>query len=259
MKQLLYISSSLASEAVHSKERLEALAFAVCVKRTFVSSYIKNATTRRCKDIFGIGSTRMCRIIRNGLEYGYLRRDGDSLVALPVRGEKEFNIRIESELMTFSRTRRAECQYRLKDIADAIRKAALLYHISKQTSCVDTTKKARGVYGYKPMRNALRKIKSMRCSGEAYEGLSNRRVMNIVGTGLNKARNLVRNLVSDKSVVKHERYAKTALKAKDFSIEENDVAAKFGLNGFMFPKNGNVYLRLSNAYEYVGDSIVYVR
>lgn len=258
MKQVLYISSSLATEAVHSKERLEALAFAICVKRTFVSSTVKNATTRRCKDIFGVGSTRMCRILKNGVKYGYLRRDGDSLVALPVRGEKEFNIRIESELLTFSRTRRAECQYKLKDIADTIRKAALLYHISKQTSCVDTTKKARGVYGYKPMRNALRKIKSMRCSGEAYEGLSNRRVMNIVGTGLNKARNLVRNLVADKLVDKKERYVKTALKSFNFNMSENVVAAKYGLNGFMFPKNGNVYLRLSNAYEYVGDSIVYV-
>ena len=156
MKQTLYLNIGLAEQAINDKRFIEALAFSVLVKLTFVSSRIQSATVSKCKDLFGIGSTRMCRIINSGIEYGLLKRDNKDLVATSLKREKSYHIRLDFECKTYSRTKalmsdrpKSErspivCQYSLKDIIDIIRKSVLLNHISKQSDCEDTINIAKG-------------------------------------------------------------------------------------------------------------------
>lgn len=84
---------------------LKHLLFLCSSKLTFVSSRIQSATVSKCKDLFGIGSTRMCRIINSGIEYGLLKRDNKDLVATSLKREKSYHIRLDFECKTYSRTK----------------------------------------------------------------------------------------------------------------------------------------------------------
>ena len=82
-----YLNLDLAREAVTSKERTEALAFSLLVKLTFVDSKIHHATYSNMKTLFNMGSSRLQRVVKNAIRYGYLVREGKSLRALSIRGD----------------------------------------------------------------------------------------------------------------------------------------------------------------------------
>lgn len=249
MKQTLRLSVKLAGEAVQSKDEIEALAFAMLVKLTFVSSRIQSATISRLKDIFHIGGTRMSRILKNGVKHGFLTRDGADLVVNALYEHDAYHVCLNFECKTWSRS--GGCRYKLNEIIDIIRKSVLLNHISKQTECVDTIYKANDPSDLKEYKRASKRCKRMlEASPVAYAGLSNARIMQVTRTRRAKAKKLIRALVGSGLVLMKEVTVKTGITLENFCREANEFLRESGCGGYLFRGADGVYCRLSNVYQY---------
>ena len=270
MKQTLYLDLRLAQQAVNDKMLIESLAFSMLVKLTFVSSRVQSATVQRCKDLFHIGSTRMCRIIRNGIAYGLLKRDGADLIALSLREEKSYHIRLNFECKTYSRTKAlmdnnpeskgvVVCQYSLKAIIDLIRKSVLLNHISKQTDCEDTINRVNGhVKSINALRRAKKKCKCMLRSGKVYTGLSRKRIMDVTNVCKKKAKQLIDSLCDKGLVHRVEQSVRAFSNYKEFSSKAvNAFYRETGLAGYLYKSGSEIRLRISNKYVYSCDLITF--
>lgn len=231
---------AFATESVTSKEMIESLAFAMMVKLTFVNSKIKRATVKRCKSIFGIGSARMCRIIRNGIKYGYLRREGDMIVANSLKSEKSYHFHKDFEALTASRTEMDEdgeiqCKYKLNDIIALIREAVLLNHISKQSECTDTINTLQNPKTNKQLKKAKKWQGRMRLNKDkSCERLSNKRIMDITRTSLYYSRKLIRSIVGKKWALKREVIIPTDIRPEDFIRSANKYFKENNISGYLF-------------------------
>lgn len=240
MKQRLYLSIPFTTESVSSKEMIESLAFAMMVKLTFVNSRIRKATVNRCKKIFGIGSARMCRIIKNGITYGYLRREGCALIANSIKSEKSYHFHKDFEALTASRTKTNEndevqCKYKLKDIIALIREAVLLNHISKQSECSDTINTLQDPKTNKQLKKAKKWQGRMRLNKDkSCERLSNKRIMDITCTSLYHSRKLIRSIAAKKWVLKREVIVPTSIRPEDFTRSANIYFKENNISGYLF-------------------------
>lgn len=243
MKQRLYLSIKYAGEAVSSKEMTEALAFSMLVKLTFVNSVINNATVKRCKNIFGIGSARMCRIIRNGIKYGYLTRDGNSITAVSVKSGSSYHFHQDFDALTAKRTEcergkddEVECKYKLKDMIALIREAVLLNHISKQSECADTIKSLQDPKTSKELKKAKRWQRRMRLlEDKACERLSNRRIMDITHSSLYHSRKTIRSIAGKRWALKRDYVIQTDMTPETFTpIRANRWFKENGVRGYFF-------------------------
>ena len=77
-------------EAVKSKEALDGLIFAYMIKTTFVSGRINNATTRRVCAALGIGNRIYRRGLESALERGYVRREGNDVIAVNINNHLDY-------------------------------------------------------------------------------------------------------------------------------------------------------------------------
>lgn len=247
MVKKLYLSIELAQESIQSKDRLEALAFNIMIKHKYTSSTVNNATIRKCKETFGIGSTRMSRIIKNGLEYGFLKRFGNHLIAQKIKSDG-LNCLIEFE----------DRDYSLTEIMDIIRNSVLLNHIRKKTFVSDTIRKARDPKNQQELRAANKRKKRMPNLDEnSSVGLSNKRIAQITNTKLYRAKKLIRNLVASKKVAKKEIIVDTTIKPEEFTNGFREWYKSTGLRGYMLfdAKRHVVCCQLSNQYTYACDNI----
>lgn len=216
----------------------------VCVdKLTFVNSVINDATVKRCKKIFGIGSARMCRIMKNGIKHGYLRRDGSSITACPIKSEKQYHFHQDFEALTAKRTEHereegdeVECKYKLKEMIDLIREAVLLNHISKQSKCADTIKSLQAPKTSKELKKAKRWKKRMRLlEDNACGRLSNRRIMDITHTSLYCSRKTMRSIVGKRWALKRDVVIRTDITPETFTpISANRWFKENNVRGYFF-------------------------
>ena len=91
MKRSIYLSIEMAKDALSSKEKLEALAFAIQIKYMFVSSTLKgkNTTKKHLKALFKIGDAKLTRCLINAEKYNYIRIQDNIIVANRLYGDKE--------------------------------------------------------------------------------------------------------------------------------------------------------------------------
>lgn len=244
----------MASEAVHNKAQLEALAFAISIKIKFVSSVFKDATVRRCNKVFEMGSTKSSRLIKNGLKYGYLERQGKDIIAKKVRVAGRFHNKL-----IFN----PDVNYSISMIIDKIRETVLLNQLRKQTYVVDKIKKARSPENLKEHK-ARYKGSFMR-NLSVNEGFSIKRIMEVTNTKKYRARKIVRSLVNQNQVKMTIRFANTSINSKGFDYRlanENPIGKNMFLKVIAVPcKNGmsNVVVQqLANSYRYMSESIKFL-
>lgn len=261
MKQTIYLSTKIASEAVSSKEMAEALAFALCIKLTFVSSRVQSATVRRCKALFHVGQDRISRMIKNGIKYGYLVRDGQDLIAVSLKTPESYHVRLDFQLNTYKfQTEEKGCKYHLNSVIDLIRKSVLLNHISKQSDCRDTLKNAHEPCGLKTYKKSRNKIKRMLHAGRLFDGVSNARIRNLCSVGRAKARRLINSLVSSGNVIKEEVSVETGMDIRSFNRERaNAFFKESGDFGYLYRKGNSILCRVSNRYIYDCDLISFIK
>lgn len=259
MKQRLYLSTIVANEAVQSKDRIEALAFSMQIKLTFVSSIVQSATVSRCKSIFGMGSTRMSRIIRNSLKYGYIKRVGSDLIALQFKGSKNYCMKLDFAYLTAGITGENICQYSIKDIIRLIKQSVLLNHIRKTNNCADTFNTSSNPKSKSAFKKAKSKLKRMQCDKFYGEGISIKRIMLITNTKRTNARKLISSLVANGLVDKVDQSVKTNINPTDFIKSSNVWFRESGCRGYLYRKGYAIYCRLSNIYKYNSDVITYIK
>lgn len=242
----IYLNIELAKKAVKDNHCLEALAFNILIKKTYTSSMVNNATIRGCKDKFHIGTTRMSRIIKNGIEYGLLKRVDNSIVATKIKG-KGLNCKLEFE----------DRDYTLSEVIDMIRNSLVLDHIRKQTYVVDTVRMAR-----EPENNAMRKAgamrmkkKSMSTVKKAYKTLSNQRIMKLANVKRYRASILTKKLLCSGRITKNSTIVEMDIDPKNFTADFIRWRKNSDARGSLFSYKGKIYCKLANSYKYSCDAI----
>lgn len=256
MKQTILLSLPKAERALSSKDELEALSFAILIKLTFTSSEIQSATVRRCKEIFGIGTSRMTRVINNSIKYGYVVREGNNLKALKVKEEKVYNIKLEFTSKSYSRSNE---RYSLSQIMDIIRNSVLLNHIKKQNNCEDTFDIADNPVNSKTYRKAKKRIKRMSHTKSAFKGLSINRISTLLRVSKNKVRILLNRLLNNGLIEKSTNSIKTPFSENDLCSTLREWFQETGNFGYLYRGVDGVYCRVSNSYTYSCDLIKWLK
>lgn len=243
MERKIYLSISKAKEAIKSKDRLEAFAFAVQIKGLYVSSVLKNTEKVKLKSKFNVGHIKLTRLIENGLKYGYLREFNGFLIASKLYEQNELVIALNfnSEKSLYSNN----------EIKGLIQRSVIIDHINKveflnNTICMTTDPKA----NYKDRRKAVKKlyryVKSI--SGELI-GISYDRLAKVANISRQKAIKFVKILVSKGVISKTLTFIETGIDAisKDKSVQ---TIYKNGEHcGFLRKINYMYYLQMSNTYK----------
>lgn len=256
MDKKIYLSIREANSALDDKYRLEALAFCLLVKMSFVSSSIKYPSIRNCKDKFHIGTSRISRILKNGIKFGYLKKENNVIIAGKIKSHKEYNISIECKSYSENNC----IPYNLKNIIDLIRKSVLLNHISKQSDCTDTLIQRQSPSNRKEYKRAKKRVLKLACdTATTYRGLSNKRISEITHTKLYRAKRLIKSLVSSECVTVNRRAVKTTISPNNFNREEvNNWYKQSGKRGYLFGWRGSIYCRITNEYRYSCNLINYI-
>lgn len=135
MIQTININITEAMEAVKSKEALDGLIFAYMIKTTFVSGRTNNATTRRVCEFLGIGNRIYRRGLKSALERGYVRCEGNDIIAVSINSRLDYLYPIQKELKRKSERAISEtphCPFKFTELRKIIRKAVIENHILKQ-------------------------------------------------------------------------------------------------------------------------------
>lgn len=252
----IYLSSEIANEAVRDKSKLESLAFSMMIKLVFKSSTLKSKNIRYCKELFHIGTSKMSRVMKGALKYGYIRIENGRVIANPFKEYKAYNVKVD-RIGLYSKTQTVNIK--INQAIDIIRKAVLINHISKQNNCFDTFRKSCCPSSVKQYRKAKRTIKKLCKTKKSCVGLSNKRIATVTNTKVYRARKMIRELVSSSVVSRNRRAVKTNIPAKDFNRERvNYFYKSSGKRGYFFYLKGAIYCRISNEYHIQPNKINYV-
>lgn len=258
-KQYIYIGISECRLAVQTKSRLEALAFALLVKLTFVDSNIKSTSIRQMTYIFRMGWTRLSRVLKNALRYGYVVKEGDRYFVPSLKQRGSFNKRLTFDAMTFSKTECKRTAYELNKLMDEIRKTVWKNHIKKQKAFCDTASVVKAPSGDKEYKRYLARLKRM-CGITSVSDdmlnnskrLSVRRSMDIMGVKRSKAKALINEMVASGEVSR--RFENIPINRdykeleKTYAMEQAIYKAnKFG--GHIHIYRGAVYIQTANHYS----------
>ena len=99
MQSIRNISVYAIKEARESSERFDAFAFAVCIKLKFSSSVLHKSDIRHLKPLFGIGTDKASKVLKNALKYGYINEYGKYYVAVKLKAEYN-NCKIDIQNIT---------------------------------------------------------------------------------------------------------------------------------------------------------------
>lgn len=199
MIQTININATLASEVIQSNDAMDGFIFAYMVKTTFVSGRINNASIPRICKVLGIGNRVARRGLKSALERGYVRREGDDIIANRLYERKDYVYPLQIKII-----RGKKCPFRFTQLRRIIREVVIENHISKQEDFCNTIECSVNPTAHKPYVRAKRRIKRM-CKKEIAENtdrLSNRRIMEIANLRRSTAKNIMRELVKSKTLSK---------------------------------------------------------
>ncbi len=132
-----YIQFSVkdAKEVVQDDSRLEAFAFALMIKARFVSSSLidKNTKKKHLKSLFHIGDAKLSRCLKNAEKFGYIRKEGDTIIAskLYTDNENVFRIKLKDDNQLIP----------IKELERLIRSSVFLNHVKLVSDLNDKQKR----------------------------------------------------------------------------------------------------------------------
>jgi len=243
MKRKIYLSISKASASIQSKDRVEALAFAIQIKGLYVSSMLTNTQKSKLKEKFNIGHEKLSRLIENGLKYGYLREFNGFLIANKLYAKCELVITLDfnSELPLYSN----------KQIKELIQRAIIINQINKVEYLNNTIQKTTDKkLHWKQRKLAMKKLyRYVRTISGEFIGISYDRLAEVAGITRLKAIEFIKVLVDKGVINKKLTFIATGINAisKDKSIQHS---YKSGENcGYLRKINSMYFLQLSNTYS----------
>lgn len=252
MKRILNISTGLLDEAIQDKYRLESLAFAMQLKGVFISGALHNRNQSDLKALFRMGNDKLTRLINNGLKFGYLRQEGDVLIATPIRDEKRH---IKLKLSSFNKVNSN------LSIQKSLRKAYIVNHIRIIENLSHTFIGAEGETTPDNMRNRKKFQKQLssygvRVGSKVTGRLSYIRIAEILSISKRSAIQLINELVKEGVISKEYVFVEQDCYF-DHSIEgdalylANFNDSKGHLVRFVCPITGelSLYIQYSNKYS----------
>lgn len=261
MKRRIYLSVPLIAEATKDKSRLDALAFAVMIKETFVSSSIQSPTYSRLRSIFHMGNDKLRRLVTNGCKYGYLRFDNGFLVANKLSNEKEYKIKVDTAFYTASFTKKNECVFKHKDIKELILKSAILNHINKVNDCYDTSQKAQNPNNVREYKKARARLKCMHSKKSSSKCVSIRRFVEVTNSTFYSVKKAIKSLKSNGTISSVCEFVQTDIKPSEFDSKALAWLKATGNIGHFFAgKNGKkdvIYCKLAGVYSVNKQLITY--
>lgn len=220
MIQTIKINITEAVEAVKGNEAFDGYIFAYMIKLTFVSGRINNASTRRVCEVLGIGNTVYRRGLKSALKHGYVRHEGNDLIALNINSRLDYLYPIQKELKRKSERTvedKPRCPFKFTELRKIIRKAIIENHILKQNDFSNTHECSVNPRSDKQLKRAKRRIKRM-CNKPIVENsdrLSHKRVMEVANIKRSTAKTLMREMVESKRLTK-----KTNIEQTDIDIQQ---------------------------------------
>lgn len=214
MIQKIRLNLTEAIEAVKSKDALDGFIFAYMIKLTFVSGRINNANTRRICHALGIGNTICRRGLKSALERGYVRQEGNDIIAVNINNRLDYvypitkNLKRKSERTADDSIR---CPFKFTELRKIIREAVIENHILKQNDFSNTHECSVNPHCKKQYLRAKRRIKRM-CNKPIVENgdrLSHKRVMKVANIKRSTAKNLMREMVKSKRLTKRQNIEQT--------------------------------------------------
>lgn len=261
MKKILYIDRIELSEAFKSKERFEALVFAVCVKLNFQNSIVYKTDFRSLKAFFKIGQTRLTRILKNGRKYGYINVKDNVLSANKLRSTDAYNYRLVFDFKTYKFTDNVHSAFLMKDVADFLRKQIILNYVAQQnfkenmsnTLASRDAEYCNGKQYKKAVKQRNNKYMNLRISNDytKHNLISRSRFAKVANCSKSKAKRLVNEMCVSGMMKRKSVLVKTDIRRDRFNMNRvNDLLGTITMPCFLRAvKNEEyIYLQLSNLY-----------
>lgn len=258
-KRYIYIGLNESIKAVQCKGRLEALAFALLVKLTFVDSTIKSTAIRQLTFIFRMGWTRLSRVLNNALHYGYIVKEGDTYFVPTMKQRGSFNYKAEFDFCPLSLTDDGRTAYNLSKLMNEIRKAVFENHIKKQQAFHDTALVVNAPSDnktYVAKRGRLKRMCGITSVSDDILKRSNRlsirRSMKVMGAKRSTTKRLVKELIADGSITREFENIPIGMDYKEleksYAMQQAVYKAnKFG--GHIHVFRSAVYIQVANHYS----------
>lgn len=230
---------------------LDALVVNLLIKRMFVDSRVRNATTRRMMSLLHTSCKRCTAAINEGIRRGWLVRSGTTLMAVRIHFEKEYSVLIE----TTEYDRNNPLSPTLTQMGNLIREAVIYNHIAKQNELADTIRlatdpKAGERKAHKKARKQLLK-KAMRVNSENASrlvGLSYQRICELVNVSRTKAKSIIKAMCRRGLIAVTHRFEEAGISIEQFTKQIQKQHAQYA-PGFMILMDGLVHIQLANSYQ----------
>ena len=255
----LYISIGILRSIEGDKHLIEAVAFAVLIKQHRINSLITNATHRKLKTEFGIGTKRLQRVLADGLSSGFLRKEGEDLIANKLHEKTNLTYCMKAEYFEDAVISNKHNRLTLNGVIRIIETAILYNHVKMIQDCKDTHGIATS-NDLKAVKQARKRESRMLSGGsynEGYKGLSNGTIVKLIGKKVGTAIKVVKKAIHLNLVTKHWRF-------DFFDIDGGHVTAYaknyFEDMGYIVSlAHRAVYKRLSNEYAIKSENMKFFR
>lgn len=234
---------------METKTSIDALAVNLLIKRLFVDSRVKNATTRRLMSLLHTSCRRCVEAVNEGIRRGWLARRGKTLIAVRIHFKKEYSIFIET-----AGNSEGQPAPTLTQMGNLIREAVIYNHVSKQNELADTIRLATDPKAgeHRACRRARKRLlKKDMCvnSGNASRlvGLSYKRICTLVGVGRTKAKSIIKAMRLKGLISVTHRFEEAGISIEQFTKQIQEQYAQHA-PGFMIQMDGLVHIQLANAY-----------
>lgn len=243
-------------EAMASKQDFEALAFCLFVKLNLTSSEIKTATYRRLKEVTKMGNQKLKQIIDYCTDNNLIVMENGTLRVLPLCKEGGYVYKFKTAYLKRNRKQKLEFNLTLAKVKDMLRRAVVANHIKRVENIRELsllTKNPSNVQEYRKGKSILRKL--------SVWGLdffiSNKRLAEIAGCSVSKARKIKRGMIKCGEVARD--YSNTFICDIEDSFSITDYRNFFcDQNVFLFERDGKLYRHNPNVYSYNGRNLAYV-
>lgn len=253
MRKLL-VGTDMLRFVAGNRDRIDALAFAIMIKQERINSTITGTSQRNLKKIFHMGSDTLRRVIENGMKYGFLRREGNRIIANKICRNKKLGYNIKRSFFVEAKHRNGS-HLTLSNVRTIVEEAIIVNQISMQQSCADTHDRATDGHTRKSVRDARKResrmLKQPYCDG--YTGLSNLRIQQLIGRKHGKAVKVVKQAIIHKLVSKRIRMTEFNVPGETYSPVMR--AMMQGTNIIVWVENRCARIRLSNEYRYINNNI----
>ena len=194
----LWIGTNVLRFVSGNVARIEALAFAILIKQHRINSEITDASLRRLKEEFGCGYNTLRRAVANGLDSGFLRKEGNSLIANRLHDNLHLSYCLKARFFVDAVNNCRKHKLSLQSVIKIIEVAITVNQVCMIQDCADTHERATSGQSVRAIRNA-RKRESRMLRGTSYNedfvGLSNLQIQKLIGKKAHTAIRVVKQAI----------------------------------------------------------------